>query len=68
MQDQNDVSPAYHTSTNFYKCNPEKAKGCRKDNCYLNGGRCRLTMNPKWGDELYVDEDCVIYERGKKKE
>lgn len=32
----------------FYYCAPEKATTCEKRNCYLNGGKCCLTMNPNW--------------------
>lgn len=31
-----------------YPCDPEKNKDCGKQSCYLHGGPCRLTTNPKF--------------------
>ena len=27
----------------LFLCDPEKNKGCRKTECYINGGECHLT-------------------------
>ena len=29
-------------------CDPKKAYGCKKENCYINGGNCRSTTNVRW--------------------
>lgn len=31
----------------IYRCNPDKNKECRKTYCYINGGPCISTSNPK---------------------
>ena len=55
----------YKGTEHFYVCDPEKAKGCKKDNCYLKGGRCNLTLNPKWGKKLYIERsDDVVFRKG----
>lgn len=28
-----------------YKCDPNKNKECKKHECFINGGECRLTKN-----------------------
>lgn len=30
-----------------YRCNPDKNHGCKKTSCYLNGGPCISTTDPK---------------------
>jgi hypothetical protein len=30
-----------------YRCNPDKNKKCRKTFCYINGGACISTTDPK---------------------
>ena len=29
-------------------CDPDKAHGCKKENCHRNGGTCRSTTNVRW--------------------
>lgn len=31
-----------------YKCDPNKNKECKKHECFINGGECRLTKNIKY--------------------
>ena len=31
----------------FYRCDPRKNTSCRKTTCYVRGGNCSLTSNPK---------------------
>lgn len=33
----------------FFECDPSKATTCEKRTCYLNGGSCKMTLNPMWG-------------------
>ncbi len=35
----------------IYICDPEKNTICRKTNCALNGGPCRLTIDKEYGVE-----------------
>lgn len=37
---------------NVYLCDPEKNVRCRKKDCYINGGECSLTKNPRYRREL----------------
>lgn len=34
-----------------YECDPEKAVGCKKSSCYLNGGPCHQTVRLEWRKE-----------------
>ena len=34
--------------TKAYKCDPAKNTECSKENCYINGGECRLTSNKEF--------------------
>lgn len=29
-------------------CDPDKAKTCKKEHCFINGGDCRSTTNIEW--------------------
>lgn len=33
---------------NFYRCIPELNKECKKNNCYINGGECEMTIYKKY--------------------
>lgn len=41
----------------FYRCNPFKNRICGKRDCYINGGKCFLTMDiDSSTDEKALDE------------
>ena len=33
---------------NFYRCIPALNKECRKNNCYINGGYCEMTIHKEY--------------------
>ena len=37
---------------NLYLCDPDKNVRCRKTGCYIKGGECSLTKNPRYRREL----------------
>lgn len=39
-----------------YKCDPNKNIKCKKRECFINGGECRLTRNIK-----YQEDGEIIY-------
>lgn len=50
-----------------YPCDPEKNKDCGKQSCYLHGGPCRLTTNPKYS-KIAQEEVLPTKIKNKKKE
>lgn len=36
----------------IFWCDPKKNVNCRKDGCYIHGGPCRFTTNPKCAKEV----------------
>lgn len=36
----------------MYKCDPQKNKDCKKNECFINGGQCRLTKNIKYQQDI----------------
>lgn len=40
----------------FYNCIPCLNKECKKENCYMNGGECRLTVVKEYSQEGLKEE------------
>jgi hypothetical protein len=36
----------------IFWCDPRKNVNCQKDGCYIHGGPCRFTTNPKCAKEV----------------
>ncbi len=44
-----DIKSLRHSTTiTGFECDPNKAKDCKKTNCYIYGGECYVTRNQEW--------------------
>ncbi len=41
----------------LYKCIPELNKKCKKNNCYVNGGECEMTIYKKYTLKGLLEEN-----------
>ena len=41
----------------FYRCIPELNKECKKNNCYINGGECEMTICKQYSLKGLLEEN-----------